>query len=1008
MDATTTTTRMDAFAAALGALDAVKAGYATGARPRCLTAIVDAYDDVAVEGAMRTLSGRDDAAAVAALARRRARCDEGAANARASDRDDGDDGKDAKDAGFAPTLDVGRQGVDEESGWGAMHHAAHYGALACCQTLSKTCRNADWERPRDRRGRGAIDLISEKLTRDRARKRAIGGGGDEAARTTFVRSFGSGANYCLGTGSTETERKPARVEGALMKANVSRVSTSKFHALAVDESGSVYAWGCARDGVLGFGRERGDEAVVFPTLVRSFGCDVRVVRVSAGLAHSAVTTDAFETFTWGNGALGRLGYSVAVDDSASDDERERERRCTQFTPRKVPNMAGARAVDVSCGDTFTAVLDADGAVWTMGSNARGALGYYLGGGGDSRDGPHSSVAKQVEYLKHRDVVVTGVSSAKQHVVACSSAGDVYSWGNGSVSVRRVVIPKASADGTRWHELDQKIIKVSAGAAQSAALTADGWVYVWDSASERVEARLLADGDGPGGRAVDVSCGATSSAIVTDTGDVYTWESTELEVVDTASKNVLSSASLKSFASSGEFAAKRRCGALRRVSGLKGVASACVGDAHVLVLQAISRPQFSLGRLDPRRKKASVESELDRLIRDIGSVVVSPPRPRDEEDVEESEEEEDFEDDESEFPSLNVLAQHAVAKFIEPRNVLNVVQLADQINAVALKRFAIEYAVKNLDVVLLETLKASFDSLEEETLEDITQVLRSGDVVGGWTEAATATRSVGREPDDEIERAAKLAPRARAQPKVHEEKVDVGKPPLASQVVAKAAPRTPPSSSSRIKGSLSMFLSGELDKDTSTPSAPSSNVALSLRDIQSQQERAASRSKSLEPSGAAPAPMFSPSPSSPGAFSLGDLLRRTAASSSSKKPAWRPPKSASPTMREIIAAEASAQAAAFATTTGFDVARASPTDRSSWYVAEPSDRKKSLREILDEERQRSAEEAELALAFEAIARLERGAGDKKSAPRRRRGGARGKGKAVEPTKANARRKNTSPT
>ena len=162
--------------------------------------------------------------------------------------------------------------------------------------------------------------------------------------------------------------------------------------------------------------------------------------------------------------------------------------------------------------------------------------------------------------------------------------------------------------------------------------------------------------------------------------------------------------------------------------------------------------------------------------------------------------------------MNVLAQHAVAKFIEPRNVLNVVQLADQINAVALKRFAIEYAVKNLDVVLLETPKASFDSLEEETLEDITQVLRSGDVVGGWTEAATATRSVGREPDDEIERAAKLAPRARAQPKVHEEKVDVGKPPLASQVVAKAAPRTPPSSSSRIKGSLSMFLSGELDKE----------------------------------------------------------------------------------------------------------------------------------------------------------------------------------------------------
>ena len=94
------------------------------------------------------------------------------------------------------------------------------------------------------------------------------------------------------------------------------------------------------------------------------------------------------------------------------------------------------------------------------------------------------------------------------------------------------------------------------------------------------------------------------------------------------------------------------------------------------------------------------------------------------------------------------------------------------------------------------------------------------------------------------------------------------------------------------------------------------------------------------------------------------------------------------MREIIAVEASSQAAALDTTTGFDVARASPTDRSSWYVAEPSDRKKSLREILDEERQRSAEEAELALALEAIARLERGAAaaDARGKRRRRAGGA----------------------
>jgi alpha-tubulin suppressor-like RCC1 family protein len=1012
---TPTTTRaraMDAYAAALGALDAARSGR-VDARNAC--ALVDAYDDVAVEGVLRACGARDDAATIEALARRRARCDEGASTRAATDGD------------FAPTLDLATHGVDDDSGWSAMHHACYYGALTCARALTRTCRNARWETPRDARGRGALDVMSEKLTRDRTRKRADGTV-DDATRATYVYSFGSGANYCLGTGRTETERKPARVEGALANANATSTSASKYHALAVDaRAGRAYAWGCARDGVLGLGRERGDDAVVFPTLVRGFGNDARVVRVSAGLAHSAATTDAFETFTWGNATLGRLGYAVAVEESMGAAEREREGRCAQFTPRKVPNMTNARAVDVSCGDTFTAVLDADGAVWTMGSNARGALGYYVGGGADSSDGPYSTIAKQVEYLKHRDVVVTGVSSAKQHVVACSSAGDAYSWGNGSVSVRRVIVPKAAADGTRWHEVDQRIVKVSAGGAHSAALTADGWVYVWDSASERVEAQLLADGDGPSGRAVDVSCGATSSAIVTDTGDLYTWESNEFDVLDAASKNALSPVSPKSFASSGagEFATKRRIGPPRRVHGLKGIASVCVGDGHVLALQEISRPKFSLGRLDPPRKKATVESELDRLIRDIGSVVVTPPRPRDEEDVDDAEGEEDDDDDDDddgrdesecsasrEFPSLKVLAQHAVANFIEPRNVLDCVQLADQINAVALKRFAIEYAVKNIDVVLLETPKSSFDSLEEETLEDITRVLRSGDVVGGWTEDAMTTRSVGRESDDEIMRAATLAPRARVTNKAQEEeKVDVGKPPLASHVVAKAAPRTPPSSSSRVTGSLSMFLSGELDKGKSPSAVPTSNVALSLRDIQSQQERAARRSKSLEPSASAAAPpTFSPSPSSPNAFSLGDLLRRTASSSSSKKPAWRPPKSASPTMREIIDAEASAKAAAFATTTGFNVARASSTDRSSWYVDQPRERSKSLREIVDEERQRRAEEAELALALEAIARLEadpRVAADKKSNSRRRRPRARGKGKDVVDASSSPRRARPSP-
>ena len=152
---------------------------ARGADER-LTAIVDAYDDAAVEGAMRALSGRDDAAAVAALARRRARCDEGAARASGERFERRRRRWERRERRWISRRRWmwGDRARTRRAGGARCTTRAHYGASGVgCRALSKTCRNADWERPRDRRGRGAIDLISEKLTRDRARKRAIGGGG---------------------------------------------------------------------------------------------------------------------------------------------------------------------------------------------------------------------------------------------------------------------------------------------------------------------------------------------------------------------------------------------------------------------------------------------------------------------------------------------------------------------------------------------------------------------------------------------------------------------------------------------------------------------------------------------------------------------------------------------------------------------------------------------------------------------------------------------------------------
>lgn len=67
---------------------------------------------------------------------------------------------------------------------------------------------------------------------------------------TEVFSWGSGANFQLGTGNAHIQKLPCKVEsfhGSLMKL----VSAAKFHSIAVTSEGEVYTWGFGRGGRLG-------------------------------------------------------------------------------------------------------------------------------------------------------------------------------------------------------------------------------------------------------------------------------------------------------------------------------------------------------------------------------------------------------------------------------------------------------------------------------------------------------------------------------------------------------------------------------------------------------------------------------------------------------------------------------------------------------------------------------------------------------------------------------------
>ncbi len=166
-------------------------------------------------------------------------------------------------------------------------------------------------------------------------------------------------------------------------------------------------------------------------------------------------------------------------------------------------------VSVELGGNHSAAITSDGSLYVWGYNYYGQVG----------DGKRLNVKSPVKILD--DVV--GVSLGGNHSAAITSNGDLYVWGcntNGQVG-----------DGSqRVRPEPEKILEdvesVCLGSAHSAAVTTDGSLYVWGCNTNyqlgdgttymRTRPVELMDG------VKQVSLGSSHSACVTEEGELYVW------------------------------------------------------------------------------------------------------------------------------------------------------------------------------------------------------------------------------------------------------------------------------------------------------------------------------------------------------------------------------------------------------------------------------------------------------------------------------------------------------